>query len=139
MALLENKDSMERNLDLEAKGEFPEDCKKVFHVLQLHSGQIFIIKGTWNPEGNKVSDIYSLNAIPSASGVTMGISRLDQAPLMAESDGTVKISERVIDLSYFLKQDSTLISRLEEADKIAQAKSSGIVLPQDGNNPGIIR
>ena len=130
---------MERNLDLEAKGEFPEDCKKVFNVLQLHSGQIFIIKGRWNPEGNKVSDIYSLDAIPSPSGVTMGISRLDQAPLMAESDGTVKISERVIDLSYFLKQDSTLISRLEEADKIAQAKSSGIVLPQDGNNPGIIR
>ena len=120
-------------------GEFLEDRKKVFHVLQLHSGQIFIIKGTWNPEGNKVSDIYSLNAIPSSSGVTMGISRLDQAPLMAESDGTVKISERVIDLSYFLKQDSTLIPRLEEADKIAQAKSSGIVLPQDGNNPGIIR
>ena len=120
-------------------GEFLEDCKKVFHVLQLHSGQIFIIKGRWNPEGNKVSDIYSLDAIPSPSGVTMGISRLDQAPLMAESDGTVKISERVIDLSYFLKQDSTLISRLEEADKIAQAKSSGIVLPQDGNNPGIIR
>lgn len=130
---------MERNLDLEEKGVFPEDTKKVFHVLQLHSGQIFIIKGAWNPEGNRVSDIYSLDAIPSSSGVTMGISRLDQAPLMAESDGTVKISERVIDLSYFLKQDSTLIPRFEEADKIAQAKRSGIVLPQDGNNPGIIR
>lgn len=127
------------NLDSEAKYEIFEDTKKVFQVLQLRSGQIFIVKGAWSSEGNKVSDIYSLNVIPSASGTTMGISRLDQAPLMAESDGYVKISERVIDLSYFLKEDSTLIPRLEEADKIAQAKSSGILLPEDGNDPGIIR
>jgi hypothetical protein len=139
---------MERNLDLEAQGIFPEgdiemanekkNAKVRYEVIQTRSGQLFVIRGGWSAAGNKVSDIYSLAVIPTKDqGVTITITRLDQGTLLAESDGLIHIKEHVIDLAYFLKDDAQLIREIGEADKIAGAKNSGIILPQD--NPGVIR
>lgn len=141
---------MERNLDLEAQGIFPEGDDKMateekfieekvrYEVIQTHSGQIFVIRGGWKSSGNKVTDIYSLTPIPAKDGsVTITITRLDQATLLSDSDGVVRIKEHVIDMCYYLKDDAQLICKVGEADKIAGAKNSGIILPED--TPGVIR
>ena len=114
--------------------------KSNYQVLQLKSGQIFIVRGGWDSSKElDIKKVYVLEAIPSSRGVTMGLSRLDAAPLMAESIGTMNLKDSAVDITYWLKADSSILKKLEDVDKAADAKNAGIVLPPDVNNPGIVR
>ena len=111
-----------------------------YEALQLaNSSRTLIVKGGWNPDGNLTKDIYVLDMIPSSSDVSIGIQRMDQAALVSESEGSIKIREMNVAFSYWLKENSTVIKKLEETDKIANAKASGIILPEGSNDPGLIR
>lgn len=106
-----------------------------YEVIQSLSGQMLIIKGGRKPEGNNASDIYILEVIPQQGTMTLGLNRFDQTVLAKESDGIIRISDNLVAMSYYLKEDSSIITRLKEVDDVAKAQKAGIVLQP---NKGIV-
>ena len=107
-----------------------------YEVIQSISGQMLIIKGGRKPEGNKASDIYILEVIPQQGAMTMGLNRFDQTILAKESDGIIRISDNLVAMSYYLKEDAGIIARLKEVDDVANAQNAGIMLQP---NKGIVK